>query len=172
MSGGKPLTIAEYAKLRGCSRQAVEKAIQGGRIAAAVIDPKAYPVKLDPYLADRAWGRNTRKSGDGDDDGEVFGDKLNDTADFITQRTRKLAAEAELAEIKVHQARGELVAWADLNGLWFDLVREERDRVLAVVEGMAPRLTPELLEDLETRIHDALKLPAAPPLPLAKVKAA
>lgn len=165
MSAAKPLTIAEYAKLRGVSRQAVEKAIQRGRISAAVIDAKAYPVKLDPYLADREWGRNVRKSGDDDDDdSEVGGDALN----FNGERVRKLKAEADLAEIKVAQARGELVAWADLKAVWFELVRAERERVLAVVEGMAPRLTPELLADLETRIHDALQLPASAPVAPAK----
>lgn len=53
------VTVADYAKRRGVSVQAVRKAIREERLKASIVqrDPL---VLIDSYHADREWARNTR----------------------------------------------------------------------------------------------------------------
>ncbi|MFA5941427.1 MAG: hypothetical protein WC809_18900 [Sinimarinibacterium sp.] len=50
------ITQAEYARQRGCSREAVSKAIASGRVSGI---PHEGRVMIDPAVADIQWARNT-----------------------------------------------------------------------------------------------------------------
>jgi hypothetical protein len=53
------LSFAEYAKQRGCSRNAVSKAVKAGRLRDAVQRVDGVPRIIDVELADREWAANT-----------------------------------------------------------------------------------------------------------------
>lgn len=164
MAGADLCTIAEYATRRGCSRQAVEKAIHRKRLAKSIIKREPQ-VLLDPRLADWEWGANTRRKSDSpqppaaaqasagdDDEPELGGDRLrgrrrrrdgdDDGAPVLNfERARKARADADLAELNLARQRGELVALADAKALWFRHWRSHRDRLLAVAEREAAALS-------------------------------
>lgn len=57
------MTLGAYAKHRGCSKNAVSKAIKRGRLKMSVaLDGSGQPKIADPDLADREWTQNTDQS--------------------------------------------------------------------------------------------------------------
>lgn len=117
---------AEYARRRGVSRAAVHKAIL--RCGIPLIDRK-----LDPLVADTLWSART----DPDQQRRALGQQSRSIqgqpaapeemrAPGISDwRQRREAAEAQLAEISLRKAAGELVVWTDVS-------RELASRVAAV----------------------------------------
>lgn len=60
-----PITLSDYAKLRGVTPKAVSKAVAAGRLVASVgRNDRGQPVILDPAVADREWEANTRRRAD------------------------------------------------------------------------------------------------------------
>lgn len=60
-----PITLSDYAKLRGVTPKAVSKAVAAGRLVASVgRSDRGQPVILDPAVADREWEENTRRRAD------------------------------------------------------------------------------------------------------------
>lgn len=58
-----PLTLGAYAKRRGCSKNAVSKAIKSGRLKLSVVfNASGQPKIADAHLADREWTQNTDQS--------------------------------------------------------------------------------------------------------------
>jgi hypothetical protein len=54
------MTLGAYAKHRGCSKNAVSKAIKRGRLKLSVVhDAAGQPKIADAALADREWTQNT-----------------------------------------------------------------------------------------------------------------
>lgn len=59
----KPVNIAEFARLKGVSAQAVHKAIDSGRLVECLRhDPKYKKPRIDPVVAAQEWERNTDHS--------------------------------------------------------------------------------------------------------------
>lgn len=150
------LSIRGYARARGCSQTAVQKAIRAGRIALT-------EGKIDSEAADRAWARNTdpaqqrgtlvAPAGREGADGAVPG-----TLTYASARARREAALAEMAEIELQRQRGELVQTKAVCERIRALARGARDMLLALPDRLAPRLAGEsdpfechriLLEELE-----------------------
>lgn len=55
-----PISLREYGRRRGCSGEAVRRAIQSGRLVESVTrDARGRPKIADPALADSEWGGST-----------------------------------------------------------------------------------------------------------------
>jgi hypothetical protein len=119
--GKQGIGITQYATRQGCTRQSVYRAIAEGRC------PVLPDGSIDPDAADRAWQpkRGMRI------DAARRGDPATDDA-YQLARTRKMQADADLAEIKAREASGELVSAAQVHREAFEAGRITRDRVLAV----------------------------------------
>lgn len=154
------VTIAEYARARGVSHEAVRKAAKAGRIT--LIDGR-----IDPAVADIQWERNTRKAvgrGGRSVTGErVAGDGAAQTSDAAPDRASSLGAsgrpeydyeasrakrehhEAVLAELKERERLNQLVdiaqvrlAVADIARVLTDGLERIPDRVSVQIHaGMA-----------------------------------
>lgn len=139
------ITQAEYARRRGCSKQAVSKAVKAGRLT--LIDGM-----IDPEIADRQWARNTdpqqQERGAPEqfevtqrravaltdaDGGSASGDPM-----LVKEKARTERLRAELLEIELRQRRGELVEAVDARRVQFNLARTTRNALLALPPRLAP----------------------------------
>lgn len=141
------ITQAEYARRRGCSRVAVTKAIDKGRISLidGMIDPAVADVQWKANTRARAGSASMRETRQAKDDGGEEG--------YMAARTRREQAEAELAELKLAEARGDLVRAAEVRSAL-------AKRAAALREGLLQlpaRLTPVLAAETDpARVHEML----------------
>jgi phage terminase Nu1 subunit (DNA packaging protein) len=146
--------LREYARRRGVSLGAVQKAVKSGRIV--LLDGK-----IDPEVADIQWARNTNPAqqrgsaavasmasttaiaprasrgpaGDSSDDGA--GPQL------LESRARREQALAELAELELAEKRGELVPVADIRKALVPKILGVRDALDTLADRLAPLLAAE-----------------------------
>lgn len=76
-------------------------------------------------------------------------------------RTRKLSAEAELAELELAKVRGDLVRTEDVIKAWEDVLRAMKAKLLGIPSKSAPILAAEdnageILKILDLEIEEAL----------------
>jgi phage terminase Nu1 subunit (DNA packaging protein) len=81
--------------------------------------------------------------------------------DEAEARRRKLAAEAGLAELQLRKANGEVVAIADAQKAWSQMVGAARAKLLSIPTKLAPLLAVETSElvcqaAIEAAVHEAL----------------
>jgi hypothetical protein len=151
------ITQAEYARRRGCTEGAVRRAVRDGRIS--LIDGR-----IDPVAADAQWLRNTRvragsrpaedanlASARGSSGGRGRDDEADD---YWTSKGRRERAEAELAELKLAEQRGELVRAADVRAQHAGRLAMLRESLLQLPARMAPLLA---VEGDAARCHDILQ---------------
>lgn len=173
------ISKSAYARRRGCDEKAVRKAIAEGRISA--IDGK-----IDPAVADIQWERNTRARVKANAappqvqtsaQGELMGpDPVAEPAPtqvespavdtYSAWRGRREAAEAEMAELKVAEQRGELISVAAIEAVWSSALAATREHLLQVRARLAPLLAAEadvfkVEQMLEYEHRKALELLAA-----------
>lgn len=150
------ISQAEYAKLRGCSEAAVSKAISKNRIS--LIDGK-----IDPAVADVQWAKNTRvRAGagrppsvpsapseqlglvpDGAGDRQAGEVSAPGGDDYWKSRSRREAAEAELAEMNLATKRGEVIQVKAVELVWSSALASAREHLLQVRARLAPLLAVE-----------------------------
>jgi hypothetical protein len=155
-----PITLSDYAKLRGVTPKAVSKAVAAGRLVASVgRSDRGQPVILDPAVADREWEANTRRRADYTPPGaitkpsdpasarEESATRHRDVAPYNVSREQRAAADArratvmaDMAELALEEKRGALVsadtARADVIAA-YSLVKT---RLLAVPSAVGQRL--------------------------------
>lgn len=160
------LTQAEYARSRkerglpGGSREAVRKAVDGGKISAFGSDKL-----LDKALADSQWARNTRARfspqanastpdllNGNDDASPVDSSPSNPPAaavppapqapdtGYSTARARREMADAEKAEIETAKLRGAMVMREDVDRAGYEIARELRDAMESSVNSLGAEL--------------------------------
>lgn len=158
----KLMTQAEYSRHRECSREAVRKAIESGRITTFGPDKL-----IDPVLADAQWQRNTRprapvvtpsSSGvpaaknavdrpvaSGTDPGApAYGGGFgNDGGSYEEARTRRELAEASIAEMKQAEMEGMLIRADAVRAAWAAKISGARDALLQIPSRVAPVLAAE-----------------------------
>lgn len=173
------MTLADYARHRGCTAQAVSVAFQRGKLGRAAghtIDGR--PMIVDPDLADREWANRTRPRGESAPTPiariapvraapVAAAEPGNPAEEFHVSRARKEAAEArraetqaELAELQLAERRGELVEAEEMELEWLRLVTAAKTRLLGVPDRVAqrhPDLTPAHLESMDVFIREALE---------------
>jgi phage terminase Nu1 subunit (DNA packaging protein) len=145
------MTQAEYARQRGCSKQAVSKAVKAGRLT--LIDGR-----IDPEIADREWARNTdpdQQQRGAPEQFEVTQARVQtsvrrdpaherDVGDpmLVEAKARTEKLRADLLEIEIREKRGELVEADQVRRVNFNLARTTRNALLALPARLAPLLAP------------------------------
>lgn len=150
------MTQAQYAEHRGVSRVAVHKAIKDQRIST--IDGK-----IDPAVADIQWAANSRArapaaaaSAGGrpavgsrpaasapDPGAPLNGDLLENPDDYWVSRGRREAAEAEMAELKLAEQRGQLIQVKAVESVWSNALAGMREHLLQIRSRLGPLLANE-----------------------------
>ena len=149
------LTPAEYARHRGCSRNAVHKAIKEGRISTT---PDGL---INHVLADIEWSQNTRARAGSTraPEGAPAAGAVPRAAesrpdDYNTSRGRREAAEAKLAELRLAEQLGELIRVDEVRMAYAKRAAGLREALLQIPARMAAVLAAE--NDL-ARCHDLLR---------------
>jgi hypothetical protein len=174
------MTQAQYAEHRGVSRVAVHKAIKDERIST--IDGK-----IDPAVADIQWAANSRARAPSaparpsatpqvSPDLGAPVDPVDNPEDYWVSRGRREAAEAELAELKLAEQRGNLIQVKVVESVWSHAMAGMREHMLQIRARLAPMLAHEtdahkVEQLLEIEHNQALQLLASAALPGAEVKA-
>lgn len=147
------LSLRAYARHRaargmvGQTLGAVQKAIRTGRITP--IDGK-----VDPEVADIQWFEKTdavqqARGANGGHAPKPMPEAARqippagDREGYFAVKERRERAEAELAELELHQRRGELVRAADVEREQFAVQRALRDRFAGVPDRIAPIVAAE-----------------------------
>lgn len=157
------VSMTEYSRRRGCTEAAVRRAVKDGRIT--LVDGK-----VDPVAADAQWARNTRvragsrpandanlRAGQAP---HAAGASVGSAApeapveDYYVVKARRERAEADLAELKLAEQRGELVRAADVRSAWAKRAASLREAILQLPARMAPVLAAEADQ---ARCHDLLQ---------------
>lgn len=141
MSG---LSIRGYARHRGVSHTAVQKAIQSGRIS---VEPDG---TLDPAKADAEWKKNTRSS-----KGSVASAAIAQASggvDFNKARAVKETYNARLAKLTYEERMGQLVSVEEVKLGAFNMARKLRNRILQIPMRISAQLAaetdPHIVEDM------------------------
>lgn len=129
------VTQAAFARGRGISREAIRKAVESGRIRLGRGLLKNG--RLDPKAADRALRDNTDARGGG---------ALKGAPKLYEEKARREAALAQLAELELEQARGNVVLRSEVKTAADEIARLVKERILAVPERVI-----EVLESLGVR---------------------
>lgn len=136
-----PMTMADYARRRGVTPQAVSQAVRRGKLGKAVARVDGRAVIVDPDLADREW-----RITPGIAHAPVAA-VAPPVDDYSTSRARREAAQArkeealaELAEIQVAERRGELVSAAEARATVVDIFTAVKTKLLGVVSRVRQRL--------------------------------
>jgi hypothetical protein len=166
----------EYARHRGCAQNAVKKAEDDGRIAAAVKrDEDGTFIGIDWRLADQLWLQNTDLDQAIRGNGGVLpllpargeplspvqpADRSRDEelrGDLLESKLRQQRADTELRELELAERRGELVSVEELSRVSARRYRAIRDQVLGIPDRLAwlsreDRL--KLAAELKRVLHD------------------
>lgn len=151
------LSQRAYARKRGVSHTAVQKAIRDGRITTV-------SGKIDPAIADREWAENTdlskpknsvagsprgrRPKGgpevpmelDGGSGGGGDGPARSTGTGYARARAAREAALAQSAKLDLDERLGVLVRTDEVRLAAFNLARRTRDHILSVPARVAPLL--------------------------------
>ena len=159
------MTQAEYARHRGCSRVAVGKAVKSGRISLV-------NGLIDPVVADLQWAANSRArvSAAAEPAQEsLLSTRLHNAPPeptpldgYTASRNRREAADAELAELRLAEEKGDLIRIDAVKGALGVLFASTRDALLQIPARMAPLLAAESVPAavqslLHAEIHQALQ---------------
>ena len=154
----KLLTQAEYARHRGCSREAVRKAVEAGRIT-----PFGPDKLIDATLADAQWQRNTRARAssrvpppavEAADDHSDHSDHAGTGGSYHEWRRRREAAAAQSAELLLREQRGDLVRVDDVRRAYAKHLIAFREALLQLPSRLGPVLA---AESDAGRVHEALQ---------------
>lgn len=167
----KPITVAEFAKIKGVSPTAVHKAIASGRLKNCLVrDPKYKKPRIDPVVAAQEWERNTdhNKRHTGNDlrpaperaqpfskAPENPGGQVSPTSKQILDNYR-----ARLAKLDFEERTGILVNADKVKAEWFKLVTEAKTKLLALpskAKSNLPHLEAADIAALEIMVREALE---------------
>lgn len=144
----KLMTAAEYARHRGCSLQAVRRALKEGRITANAEG------LVDPVAADAQWAANSRPRVKARTTSEAAQQPAGDTAmTYPEARRREAVARALMAEREQALQAGELVRVALVRDTWGRLLGEAKARLL----NMPSRLAPLVHAVSQQQAHEAIR---------------
>lgn len=157
------ITVAEYARQKGVSHEAVRKAVKVGRLSRSVVfDAKGKP-RLDPALADQEWAANTDNSQQRvpavapsrQPEPEAQAAPEQRTGTFQQARTLREAYMARLAKLEYEEKSGKLVQADAVKNEAFKTARMVRDNLLNIPDRVAGELA---AESNQFKIHQRLTL--------------
>jgi hypothetical protein len=140
------LSIRGYAKHRGCSHTAVEKAIQQGRIRTTASG------LINPEEADRDWSRNTAAKREPTQPSITAGG--GSVPSYSQSRAIREAYLARLAKLDYEKRSGKLVDAEEVARAITTLAMGTRDGLLAIPTRIAPILAAETDERQVYQILD------------------
>lgn len=141
----------EYARRRGVSHVAVQRAVNSGRISTV-------GGKIDPDQADREWGENTDQSkprnritgrpkqlrvpGEPPEPMDLGGAEgvhggNGTSTGYATARAARELYQAQLAKLELDRKRGDLVRADEVRLGAFSMARKARDQLIALPERLA-----------------------------------
>lgn len=140
------MTMTEYAKARGISRQAVRKAILSGRLKNSIVQD-GDRLRIDPVKADEEWAQNTL-GGHGPRPQPVASGSASsargvDIDNYLAARAKKTAYDAELSRLDYEAKEGTLIPAADVKKQAFMTGRVLRDAMLNIPDRIASELAAE-----------------------------
>lgn len=168
-------TLAAYAKHRGVSAMAVSRAVKAGRLVESVVrDEHNVPKIKDVALADREWMANSNYTDAPHHLAQIPPELRSafpelvpaaqasvDGADSMMEAQRRAAwAKAQLAELKLKEATGEVVPADRFVRKLNDVFLAVRTKLLALPSRARialPELSPTQLGTLETLVREALE---------------
>lgn len=133
--GRKLISQSEYARLRGCARSSVYKAVQTGRI-------RLDDGKVNPAKADREWANNTKARADSGP-AKPLQHGLAASLEYSGARERRARCDAERAELEAGKMSGRLLNRAQVEAATFEAFHALRDRFMN-----APRRAASLVVSL------------------------
>lgn len=149
------MSQADYARHRDCSREAVRKAVEAGRITTF-----GEAKLINARLADVEWAQNTRARvgtkppPDGKATPESAKPAGQGEGDYWDSRARRERAEADMAELKLKEQLGELVRAADVRAE----VAKKAAALREALMQLPARLSPVLAAEGDAgRVHDQLQ---------------
>lgn len=158
------MSLRAFARRRGISLAAVQRAIADARLTSASVgqDAKGRPVIHDPAQASREWAAHSRPRLANVAPGPGRVSALG----LATLRERQ--ARAERLEFELALRRGAVVSAAAVEQAWAALVVNARNALLAIpsrLKGRAPHLQPSDCATLDALIREVLGELAAEPRP-------
>lgn len=148
---GELVNKLDYARMRGISRQAVYKAINTGKIVAAVDDNGM----IDVEVADRLWAENTHPFAGARSHQKKRGHKKPEEVikaameigidpasvpTLMESKTVEAAYKAKLAQIEYEEKTARLVDAEKIKKEAFRLARVLRDSMMAIPDRLAAEL--------------------------------
>jgi hypothetical protein len=133
------LSIRAYARHRGVSHTAVQRALSSGRISQL---PNGM---IDSDVADSEWKENTivrppiLRNRQTEDDGESFGG-----AQYTKARAVREHYQARLAKIEYEEKVGSLVSKDDVKIAQFNIDRQRRDAMLNIADRVCTSIAAEV----------------------------
>lgn len=154
------VSIREYAKLRGVSHTAVQKAIRSGRLAKAIVRQDEKITIIDSELADVEWPKGmsgqeveTRVGMDPEPQPQgVTVDKVAST--YQQSRAAREAFNAKLAKLEFDEKSGRLVSAEEVKAEAFKRARSTRDAMLNIPDRVSAELA---VETDQFKVHARLK---------------
>lgn len=165
----KPLSLRAYASHRkakglpGGSLQAVQRAVQAGRVTVVTVDG-ARRIQ-EPEAADREWAANTDRSRapgyvkDCADAEDLDGDDAVEHSSLSTAAAREKHWKAEMAELTYRQRAGELVDASEVETEYAEFCSTVRTKVLNIPNRLKQAhadLTLAHLATLDELLREAL----------------
>lgn len=159
-----PLSQRAYAKLRGVSHVAVQRAVKSGRLKESVKDGKI----INKELADQEWAQNTdltdapnsviEQSAHWSEESE--GVEQSSDPSIIEANRREKWAKAKLAELKLDREAGVLVRVDEITHGYAAQITGIRNKILGIpsrTKQQFPDLPLTALSVLESLIREALE---------------
>jgi hypothetical protein len=150
----KPISLRAYARSRGISHTAVQRAVRERRLLQSLtFDDRGIAKISDPALADQEWNEFTRTRPlqqrppastnvlSGRESSEL--PSTQEQTDYQKARATREYYEAQLKRLKYQTAVGELLCAEDVEKRAFNHARQVRDTLLSIPDRLAPLLAAE-----------------------------
>ena len=163
-----PLSLRAYSRLRGCSVEAVRKAIKSGRLVKSVTENARGQSKIvSAELADQEWGANTKKPAATAEPTAPAPDEPDRTCGYPEARRRRevelwhqARVKREADELELQAKRGELVSADEARAAVIDTFAIVRTRLLGVptrCKQRLPNLSAHDVRVIDDMVREALE---------------
>ena len=153
MPKSKPTSVRAYARHRGCTHQAVRKAIHEGRLEASITHVKGKPKIADIELADKEWEAKTSP--------QASANPRDESADaYSASRARRETALADIAEIELATRRGRFVDVEEVTAQYAAEVTAVKTKLLGIPTHLRqrhPHIPKADVDAVEAEIRAALE---------------